>query len=89
MMRPNIFIEKKIFVNLNQTVLTDISIPAPSFLSSLRLGRKKNISKFILQVRWGSRKLIILIKKPKHIVFNRNNFNFPPEAKTNIFCTDR
>lgn len=43
MMRPNIFIEKKIFVNLNQTVLTDISIPAPSFLSSLRLGRKKNI----------------------------------------------
>lgn len=43
MMRPNIFIEKKIFVNLNQTVLTDISIPDPSFLSSLRLGRKKNI----------------------------------------------
>lgn len=83
MMRPNIFIEKKIFVNLNQTVLTDISLPAPSFLSSLRLGRKKNISKFILQVRWGSRKLI------KHIVFNRNNFNFPPEAQTNIFCTDR
>lgn len=31
---------KKKFVNLNQTVLTDISIPAPSFLSSLRLGRK-------------------------------------------------
>lgn len=33
---------KKKFVNLNHTVLnmTDISIPAPSFLSSLRLGRK-------------------------------------------------
>lgn len=50
-MRPNIFIEKKIFVNLNQTVLTDISIPAKFSKFSKIREKKKTLSKFILQVR--------------------------------------